>query len=170
MLTELSFQAIATALNRAPSTIWREIKRHGSVNSYRAHLAEQSTIIRARRPKAAKLALTPQLRAVVEAKLEARWPQQISTWLSMTYPDNKEMHVSHGTTSMSLFVQGRGGLRRELHKALRTGWAQRRRKGAHPYEGQGHIPAMVLISQRPAEVDDRAIPVTGNLNAFVKQK
>ena len=76
----------------------------------------------------------------------------------MTYPDNQEMHVSHKTIYMPLFVQGRGALRRELHKALRTGLAQRRRKGLHPYEGQGHIPAMVLISQRPAEVDDRGIP------------
>lgn len=159
VLTGLSCRVIATALNRAPSTISREIKRNGSSNSYRAHLAEGSSVIRARRPKAAKLALNPKPRAVVEAKLELRWsPQQISAWLSMTYPDNKEMHVSHGRSHMSLFVQGRGGLRRELHIALRTGRALRRRRGPYPYEGQGHIPAMVLISARPAEVDDRAIP------------
>jgi IS30 family transposase len=159
VLTGLSCRVIAAQLHRSASTISREIKRNGSANSYRAHLAERDTAIRARRPKAAKLALNPKLGAIVESKLEERWsPQQISAWLSMTYPDSKEMHVSHETIYMSLFIQGRGGLRRELHKALRTGRAQRRRKGPHPYEGQGHIPAMVLISQRPAEVDDRAIP------------
>ena len=76
----------------------------------------------------------------------------------MTFPDNKEMHLSHGRIYISLFVQSRGGLRRELHKALRTGRALRRRQGSQPYEGQGHIPEMVLISDRPAEVEDRAIP------------
>lgn len=159
VLSGLSCRVIAQGLNRAPSTISREIARNGSVISYRAHAAEKAATIRARRPKATKLALNPTLRAIVEAKLEERWsPQQISAWLSMTYPDNKEMHVSHETIYMSLFVQGRGGLRRELHTYLRTGRSQRRRKGPHPFEGQGHIPEMVLISARPAEVDDRAIP------------
>lgn len=147
VLAGLSCRAIAAQLRRSPSTISREIKRNGSPNLYRAHLAEGATVIRARRPKSAKLALNPMLRGLVEAKLELRWsPQQISAWLSMIYPDNKEMHVSHETIYMSLFVQGRGGLRRELHKALRTGRALRRRRGPYPYEGQGHIPAMVLIS------------------------
>jgi IS30 family transposase len=98
------------------------------------------------------------LRAVVEAKLEQRWsPQQISAWLTITYPENEEMHVSHETIYMSLFVQSRGALGRQLHKALRTGRALRRRGGSQPYEGQGHIPEMVLISERPPEADDRAI-------------
>ncbi len=159
VLTGLSLRAIAQQLHRCPSTISREIARNGSILSYRAHAAEKAATIRARRPKATKLALNPALRAIIEAKLEEKWsPQQISAWLSMTYPGNEEMHVSHETIYMSLFVQGRGGLRRELHKYLRTGRSQRRRKGPHPYEGQGHIPEMVLISARPAEVDDRAIP------------
>jgi len=159
VLTGLSLRTIAQQLHRYPSTISREIARNGSVLSYRAHAAEKAATIRARRPKATKLALNPALRAIVEAKLEEKWsPQQISAWLSMTYPDNKEIHVSHETIYMSLFVQGRGGLRRELHKSLRTGRSQRRRKGPHPYEGQGHIPEMVLISDRPAEIEDRAIP------------
>ena len=86
VLTGLSFRTIAAQLHRAPSTISREIARNGSVLSYRAHLAEKATTIRARRPKAAKLALNPSLRSLVEAKLELRWsPQQISAWLSMTY-------------------------------------------------------------------------------------
>lgn len=86
VLTGLSCRAIATALKRSPSTISREITRNGSVDSYRAHLAEKDTIARARRPKSAKLAINPPLRDLVEAKLEERWsPQQISAWLSMTY-------------------------------------------------------------------------------------
>ncbi len=159
VLTGLSLRTIAQQLHRYPSTISREIARNGSVLSYRAHAAEKAATIRARRPKATKLALNPALCAIVEAKLEEKWsPQQISAWLSMTYPDNGEMHVSHETIYMSLFVQGRGGLRRELHKSLRTGRSQRRRKGPHPYEGQGHIPEMVLIGDRPVEIEDRAIP------------
>ncbi len=159
VLSGLSFRTIAAQLHRSPSTISREVARNGSVVSYRAHLAEKATTIRARRPKAAKLALNPALRATVEAKLELRWsPQQISAWLAMTYPDDREMRVSHETIYMSLFVQSRGALRRELHKSLRTGRALRRRQGSLPYEGQGHIPEMVLISARPAEIEDRAIP------------
>ena len=159
VLTGLSLRTIAQQLHRCPSTISRELTRNGSVLSYRAHAAEKAATIRARRPKATKLALNPALRAIVEAKLEEKWsPQQISAWLSMTYPDNEEMHVSHESIYMSLFVQGRGGLRRELHKSLRTGRSQRRRKGPHPFEGQGHISQMVLISERPAEVNDRAVP------------
>jgi IS30 family transposase len=115
--------------------------------------------VRARRPKSAKLATNPRLRAEVEAKLELRWsPQQISAWLAMAYPDDRQMRVSHETIYMSLFVQGRGALRRELHKSLRIGRALRRRQGSQPFEGQGHIPDMVLISDRPAEIEDRAIP------------
>ena len=159
LLVGSTIRSIARKLNRSPSTISREIRRNTFVGDYHPLRAEKSAALRARRPKAAKLALNPALRAIVEAKLELRWsPQQISAWLSMTYPDNKEMHVSHETIYMSLFIQGRGALRRELHKSLRTGRALRRRQGAQPYEGQGHIPEMVLISDRPAEIEDRAIP------------
>lgn len=159
LLVGASIRSIATQLGRSPSTISREIGRNATGADYRALRAEKSAAMRARRPKPAKLAITPALRALVEAKLEVRWsPQQISAWLAMTYPDNKEMRVSHETIYMSLFVQGRGALRRELHKSLRTGRALRRRQGSQPFEGQGHIPEMVLISQRPAEVEDRAVP------------
>jgi len=112
------------------------------------HCGGKEHHLRARRPKAIKLALNPTLRAIVEAKLEERWsPQQISASLSITCPDNKEIHVSHETFYLSLFVQGRGGLRRQLHKYLRTGRTQRRGISPHPYEGQGYIPRMVLIGQ-----------------------
>jgi IS30 family transposase len=159
LLMGSSIRFIAKGLKRSPSTISREIQRNGSSGDYYGLRAEKSAAVRARRPKSAKLATHPPLRAEVEAKLELRWsPQQISAWLAMTYPDNKEMHVSHETIYMSLFVQGRGALRRELHKSLRTGRALRRRQGSQPYEGQGHIPDMVLISARPPEIEDRAIP------------
>lgn len=159
LLMGASIRSIAGQLGRAPSTISREIRRNTFVGEYHPLRAEKSASLRARRPKPAKLAITPALRAVVEAKLELRWsPQQISAWLAMTYPDNKEMHVSHETIYMSLFVQGRGALRRELHRNLRTHRALRRRQGPQPFEGQGHIPNMVMISQRPAEIEDRAVP------------
>ena len=159
LLMGASIRSIARELNRSPSTISREIGRNASTGEYHPLRAEKSAALRARRPKPAKLAITPALRTIVEAKLEQCWsPQQISAWLRNHYPDAKEMHVSHETIYMSLFVQGRGALRRELHKALRAGRALRRRQGSLPYEGQGHIPNMVNISQRPAEIEDRAIP------------
>lgn len=127
-LSGFSFRAIAVQLHRSPSTICREINRNGSAVSYRAHSAEKATTIRARWPKAAKLALNPHLRALVEAKLELRWsPQQISAWLFMNYPDDKEMDASHETIYISLFVVNFGALRRELHRSLRTGRALHRR-------------------------------------------
>ena len=154
-----SIRSIARELNRSASTISREIRRNTFVGQYHPLRAEKSAALRARRPKQAKLAITPALRAVVEAKLELCWsPQQISAWLRIHYPDDKEMHVSHETIYMSLFVQGRGALRRELHRNLRTHRALRRRQGSQPFAGQGHIPNMVNISQRPAEIEDRAIP------------
>lgn len=154
-----SIRSIADQLGRSPSTISREIRRNSFVDEYHPLRAEKSAALRARRPKPAKLAISAALRAVVEAKLELCWsPQQISAWLRIHYPDDKEMHVSHETIYMSLFVQGRGALRRELHRNLRTHRALRRRQGSQPFAGQGHIPNMVNISQRPAEIEDRAIP------------
>lgn len=159
LLRGSGIRSIARELNRSPSTISREIRRNAFAGEYHTLRAEKSAALRARRPKPAKLAITPALRAVVEAKLEERWsPQQISAWLRIHYPDAKEMRVSHETIYMSLFVQGRGALRRELHRNLRTHRALRRRQGSQPFEGQGHIPNMVNISQRPAEIEDRAIP------------
>jgi IS30 family transposase len=141
LLMGWSIRFIAKALSRFPSSISCDIQRNGSNGGYHTLLAEKSAAVRARRPKSAKIATNPMLRAIVEAKLELRWsPQQISAWSVITYPDNKEMHVSHETIYMSLFVQGRGALRRELHKSLRTGRELRRRQGSQPYEGQGHIP------------------------------
>jgi IS30 family transposase len=153
-----SSRTIAAKLGRAPSTVAREVGRNGGRSLYRAGSAERRAQQRCRRPKPGKLALGWQLRAVVEAKLALRWsPQQISRWLQTAYPGDPEMHVSHETIYMSLYVQGRGALRQELHRALRTGRAHRRPKKSLP-NGQGVIPNMVLISERPAEVEDRAVP------------
>ena len=151
----LSLRAIAAGMGRAPSTVCREVNTNGGRVGYRALQADRSARRRARRPKVAKLAGCPRLRRVVEAGLENFWsPQQISAWLALEYPDDPEMQVSHETIYMSLFVQGRGALRQELHQCLRTGRALRRPKGRTKGGfGQGQITDMVMISERPAEVE-----------------
>lgn len=154
----LSLPSIAATLGRASSTVHREVLRNGGRARYRACVADRHALERARRPKAAKLARCHRLREVVEAKLQLRWsPQQIASWLPVAFPTDLEMRVSHETIYMALYVQGRGALRRELHHALRTGRALRRAKKSLP-SGQGRIPNMVFISERPPEVEDRAVP------------
>ena len=114
----LSLRAIACELGRAPSTVSREVHANGGQRAYRALVANRAARRRRRRPKARKLATCPRLRAKVEAKLEARWsPEEISGWLARTYPTMPEMQVSHETIYQSLFVQGKGSLRKELHYA-----------------------------------------------------
>jgi len=156
----LSLRAIARGMNRSPSTVCREVSANGGRRGYRALSAERGARRRARRPKAAKLAASPRLRAVVEAKLTGYWsPEEISAWLARAYPDDAEMRVSHETIYMSLFVQGRGALRQELHRCLRSGRALRRPKARTKGGfGQGQIRDKVMISERPAEVADRAVP------------
>jgi transposase, IS30 family len=156
----LSIRAIATGLERSPSTVCREVNANGGRRSYRALKADRGAEKRALRPKRAKLSQCRRLRGTVERKLEALWsPQQISSWLAETYPDNPEMQVSHETIYQSLFVQGRGALRKELHSCLRTGRAMRRAKAyTKGGVGQGQLTNMVMISERPAEVKDRAVP------------
>ncbi len=153
-------RAIAVGMGRAPSTVCREVNANGGRSGYRALVADRSARHRARRPKVAKLAGCPCLRRVVEAGLENYWsPQQISAWLALEYRDDPEMQVSHETIYMSLFVQGRGALRQELHQCLRTGRALRRPKARTKGGfGQGQITNMVMISERPAEAKDRAVP------------
>jgi IS30 family transposase len=112
-----------------------------------------------RRPKVAKLAQCDRLRAVVESKLELRWsPEQISGWLVLAYPEDPEMRVAHETIYLSLYVQTRGALRRELARYLRTGRMTRRPQGVLPNVGRGQIRGAVHISERPAEAEDRAVP------------
>src|SRR5437764_1665763 len=156
----LSLRAIAAGMSRSPSTVCREVAANGGRRHYRALNAERGARRRARRPKVAKLAACPRLRAVVEAKLAGYWsPEEISAWLARAYPDDAEMRVSHETIYMSLFVQGRGALRQELHRCLRSGRALRRPKAfTKGGFGQGQIRDKVMISERPAEVADRAVP------------
>jgi IS30 family transposase len=150
---------IAARLGRAPSTVSRELARNGGSHRYRAQAADAAAYQRALRPKAAKLVLRPRLRAVVEAKLALRWsPQQIAGWLPLAYPQDPVMRVSHETIYLSLFVQSRGALRRELQRCLRTGRAMRYPRGKRLPQGRGQLRDVVLISERPAEVEDRAVP------------
>jgi IS30 family transposase len=155
-----SIRAIAEALGRSPSTVCREVNANGGRRKYRALVADRAASRSALRPKRAKLAECRRLRGVVERKLEARWsPQQISAWLALEYPDRPEMQVSHETIYQSLFVQSRGALRKELHSCLRSGRAMRRAKAyTKGNVGQGQLRNMVMISERPAEVKDRAVP------------
>lgn len=152
-----SLRSIARRLARAPSTISRETGRNGGQRRYRAWRAEQAAARRARRPKPAKLARNGRLRLEVERLLARRWsPQQISAWLRLEHPSEPEWWVAPETIYESLYVQGRGALRRELTRYLRTGRAQRRPHGRHAVGG--HLRDMILISDRPAEVEDRAVP------------
>jgi IS30 family transposase len=151
--------AIAQRLGRAVSTVSREVANNGGREGYRAWAAERRAYAQAARPKPAKLAGFPVLRQLVEAWLEQRWsPQQIARRLKMEFPDQPEMWVSHETIYQSLYVQSRGALRKELTAYLRTGRTKRAPRAAAAPEKRGRIPAMVNISQRPAEADDRAVP------------
>jgi len=159
LATGLSMRQVAAGLGRAASTVSREVLANGGRHRYRACEAEASARRRARRPRRAKLARCPKLRRAVEARLRERWsPQQIADWLPDAFPHDREMRVSHETIYMSLFVQGRGALRQELFRCLRQGRAQRRPQGKRQATGQGKIRDMVMISERPAEVEDRAVP------------
>src|SRR5271169_4594955 len=143
---------------RSASTVSREVARNGGAKRYRATSADRRAWDQARRPKQGKLAECPRLRREVAKKLALKWsPEQISRWLAGAHPDDPEMHVSHETIYLSLFVQSRGELRRELHRSLRTGRVIRRSKQRQE-TGAGRIPGMVMISERPAEVEDRAVP------------
>ncbi len=149
-------RAVARRLGRAPSTISREVKANGGRSHYRAVRAHHGAYARARRPKTPKLLAGP-LCAQVTMWLEQWWsPEEIARRLRIEFPDDETMHVSHETIYQSLFVQGRGELRRELSRCLRTGRAERRPRGRP--ERRGQISNMVMISERPAEVADRAVP------------
>jgi IS30 family transposase len=150
---------IAARLGRASSTVSRELARNGGRARYRAQAADGAAFRRAQRPKPAKLAVQPRLRAVVEAKLALRWsPQQIAGWLPLAYPQDPVMRVSHETIYLSLFIQSRGALRRELQHCLRTGRAMRYPRGKRLPQGRGQLRDTLHISQRPAEAADRAVP------------
>jgi IS30 family transposase len=154
-----SLRSIAGRLGRSPSTVSREVARHGGVRRYRAVRADVRAVKATRRPKRCKLAVNDRLRSVVEEKLELEWsPEQISGWLVEAFPDEPEMRVSHETIYLSLFVQARGALRKELAHHLRTRRSSRRPRGYSPINGQGQLRETVHISERPAEANDRAVP------------
>ena len=154
-----SLRSIAGRLGRAPSTVSRDVAGNGGRRGYRAAKADVVAVRRMRRPKASKLAVHAELRTVVEAKLAKRWsPEQIAGWLVEEFPDDPEMRVSHETIYLSLFVQSRGALRKELTRHLRTGRVNRRPLGHSVMNGQGRLRGTVNISERPAEADDRAVP------------
>ena len=157
---QLSLRTIAVRLGRSPSTISREINRNGDPKSYRATQADQSAWDRAHRPKTCKLADNPTLRYNVARKLKSNWsPEQIAGWLKRAYPGNEDNQVSHETIYRSLFIQARGVLKKELQLYLRTQRAIRRSKHASlKRDGLGQITHAVSISERPASVEDRAVP------------
>lgn len=155
-----SIQSIARRLSRAPSTICREIKRNSGEKGYRADSADTLAWQRALRPKTCKLVATPALAKLVAAKLQLEWsPQQVAGWLKRTWPGNEGFYVSHETIYRTLFIQARGALKKELLEHLRRTRAMRRsRHHTQKTEDHGRIRDAVSISERPATVEDRAVP------------
>jgi len=152
-----SLAAIACRIGRCASTVSREVNRNGGRRRYRAVAADGAAYRRSLRPKPSKLAQNRRLRAQVEELLEERWsPQQIAARLRREFADDPGMQVSHETIYQSLFVQARGALRKDLARCLRTGRTRRRARGRP--DGRGQLRDMVVISERPAEVEDRAVP------------
>jgi IS30 family transposase len=151
-----SMSSIARGLGRSPSTVTREVAANGGSTHYRIWPAHLRASERAKRPKVAKLD-EPVLCAKVTEWLEEFWsPKEIARRLVVDFPDDPTMRISHETIYQSLFVQGRGELRRELARCLRSGRTKRRPQGF--VQKRGKIPDMVMISERPAEVEDRAVP------------
>jgi transposase, IS30 family len=155
-----SLRQIAARLGRAPSTVGRELGRHGGRACYRAASADAAAWQLARRPKVCKLAAVPRLRMLVAEKLRQDWsPEQIAGWLRHTFPEDERVHVSHETIYRSLFIQARGGLKRELLQHLRSQRTLRRaRTATRTGQHRGQIVDAVSIRDRPAEVADRAVP------------
>ncbi|MCM2328267.1 MAG: IS30 family transposase [Lysobacter sp.] len=155
-----SIRQIAADIGRAPSTVSREIARHGGRARYRASEADTQAWESSRRPKPCRLASRPRLRWEVARKLKRNWsPEQISGWLKGTFPHDEDMHLSHETIYRSLFIQARGVLKKELIEHLREVRTMRRARSRGAYiENRGKIADAVSIRQRPAEVEDRAIP------------
>jgi len=155
-----SLRTIAVSLGRAPSTISREINRNGGGRQYRASKADQAAWDRAHRPKTCKLAENLKLAGIVAEKLQLEWsPDQIAGWLKYTYPHDENCQVSHETIYKSLFIQARGALKKELLQHLRKTRAMRRsRHHTQKTSDHGRISNTVSIRERPAEVEDRAVP------------
>ncbi len=171
-----SARSMARLLGHSPSTVSREISRNGGYDRYRAALADEKAWARARRPKRCKLANSPRLRQAVASKLRLNWsPQQIAGWLKRAHPEDEFCRVSHEAIYRSLFVQARGVLKKELLGHLRSKRTMRRPKRADPNgDRRGQIKDIVSISQRPAAVEDRAVPghwegdlLSGSNNSYI---
>jgi IS30 family transposase len=160
LVAGLSIRAIAGQLGRAPSTVSREISRNAGSAIYRATQADIEAWRRAQRPKLCKLVEQPGLARIVTTKLQMQWsPEQIAGWLKHTYPGDQSRHVSHETIYRSLYVQARGALRRELLQHLRrTRGMRRSRHHTQKTAVHGKITDAISISERPASVEDRAVP------------
>jgi len=160
MVAGQSLRSIAASLDRAPSTVSREIKRNGGRRGYRASEADKAAWDRARRPKTCKLVENRALASIVAKKLRGLWsPEQIAGWLKYAYPDDENYQVSHETIYRSLFIQARGALKKELLQHLRRTRAMRRsRHHTQKTSDHGRIKDTVSISERPASVEDRAVP------------
>lgn len=164
----LSVRAIAAELGRAPSTVLRELRANmrrryrpaaAGEWDYSPHLAQQRADANAARPKTARLAANDRLRTEVQTRLEDEHsPEQIAARLRVDFPDDPEMWVSHETIYQSIYVQGRGALRRDLHRCLRTGRALRKPRRRGRRQSRPRIENMVNIADRPPEVADRAVP------------
>ena len=176
LATARSIRQIAATLGRAPSTVSREIHRHGGALAYRAAEADTQAWARTRRPKPCRLATVPLLQQMVASKLALEWsPAQVAGWLKLEFPDQDTMRVSHETIYRSLFIQARGVLKKELIGHLRSRrrmrWAQCASTAGQP---RGQIVDGLSIRDRPADVDDRAIPghwegdlITGSQNTHI---
>jgi IS30 family transposase len=171
-----SLRSIAARLGRAASTVSRELRRNGGCRRYRAAAADKRAWDRALRPKPCKLATHGKLRRIVANRLRQNWsPQQIAGWLRRAYPDDEGCQLSHETIYRSLFVQARGVLKKELIEHLRTGRAIRRSRHASAKGDQrGQIVDAISISERPASVEDRAVPghwegdlLCGSANSYI---
>lgn len=171
-----SVRLIAWQLSRSASTISREINRNGGYDNYRATQSDQAAWDRALRPKPCKLSYNRPLATLVSAKLRRHWsPQQIAGWLKRTYPDREQDRMSHETIYRSLYIQARGVLKKELQACLRSKRAIRRSKHASlKRQGLGKITNAVSISERPASVEDRAVPghwegdlIGGSKNSYI---
>jgi IS30 family transposase len=171
-----SLRQIACGLGRAPSTISREVTRNGGPGPYRAEASDRQAWRRALRPKPCKLVTHPRLRRIVDAQLRHNWsPQQIAGWLKSNHPEDEALRVSHETIYRTLFVQTRGALKKELVEHLRLHHPIRRsRHATAKADTRGRIPDTVSISERPASVEDRAVPghwegdlLCGSKNSYI---
>lgn len=175
LVSGMSVRTISKDLERSPSTVSREINRNGGRRYYRAVTADKAAWKRAKRPKECVLSLCPNLCNAVSEKLEKRWsPQQISGWLWLEYPENEAMRVSHETIYKTLYIQSRGVLKRELQALLRRKRKFRQSRLTNKGCDRGSIVDAVPISERPPEIEDRAVPghwegdlISGSQNSHI---